>query len=215
MTEAQRNIVRIDEARIKDAASVLSRAFQNDPVFVYLIPDAATRETKSRYIFDMLVRYSVSKGEVYATSTNLEAVAVWLPHDRADMNFWNGIRHGGIPVLLHLSPACVVRQLNGSESMCSMHRSLATYRHKYLYLLGTQPHLQKKGYAGAVMRPMLAELDRESLPCYLDNTDEKNTVMYEHYGFTVIKEYKIPKTQVRIWAMVREPRRETMSDSAR
>ncbi len=197
--------VRIGKGRIKEAARVLSRAFQEDPVFDYFIPDPATRQAKSRYIFDMLVQYSVANGEVYASSMSPGAVAVWLPHNKVAMSLWNGVRNGGLPILLHLSPACLMRQLNASDCMCSTHDALAPYPHKYLYLLGSAPELRGKGYAGALMRPMLSALDVEGLPCYLDNTNVNNTAMYEHYGFRVIKEYAVPKTDVKIWAMMREP----------
>ncbi len=198
--------VRVGKAAIKDAASLLSKAFQDDPVFLYFIPDPEIRRAKSRSIFDMLVQYSVANGEVYASSTSFEAVAVWLPHNRVTMSFWNGLRNGGLSVLLHLSPACITRQLNASDEMCATHSALAPYPHKYLYLLGSRPELRGRGYASALMKPVLSALDGEGVQCYLDNTNEENMAMYQHYGFNVVKEYKVPKTDVKIWAMVREPR---------
>ncbi len=197
--------VRIDKAQIRDASLVLSKAFQDDPVFKYFVADPEVRRAKSHHIFNMLVQYSVKYGEVYANSATLEAVAVWLPHDKVTMSFWNGVRNGGLPNLFQLGPGCISRQLNASDTMCATHSALARYPHQYLYLLGSPPESRGKGYAGAVMRPMLARLDREGMPCYLDNTNAANMSMYQHYGFEVIKEYGVPKTNIRIWAMVRQP----------
>lgn len=202
---SEANIIHLDRAHIKKVASVLSKAFQDDPVFTYFIPDTETRRAKSHYVFETLVKYSILHGEIYATSPGFEAVAVWLPHNKVEMKFWNALRNGGLSILSHLGPVSVSRQLTTTNLMCATHKSLAPYPHQYLYLIGVEPGLQRKGYAGLLMRPMLARLDSERLPCYLDNTNEKNNAMYEHYGFKVIKEYQIPKTSVRVWAMVRKP----------
>ena len=45
-------------------------------LFAFFIPDASERKNKSHYIFEFLIRYGVLYGEAYATSSNLEGVAV-------------------------------------------------------------------------------------------------------------------------------------------
>jgi GNAT superfamily N-acetyltransferase len=203
MVQDRPAVRRIGREAVRIAAMVLSRAFQDDPVFAYFVPDEGERRAKSRYIMNMLVEYSVNCGEVTATS-GFEAVAVWLPHNRVEVGFWEGVRNGGLSALLHLGPACIRRQLNASDAMCRAHTELAPYPHCYLYLLGSEPLLRGKGYAGTLMRSMLARLDAQGTPAYLDNTNRKNTAMYEHYGFKAIREYTISGTDVLIWAMGRQ-----------
>jgi GNAT superfamily N-acetyltransferase len=65
--------------------------------------------------------------------------------------------------------------------------------------------LQGKGYASNLIKAMLNRADRDGLSCYLDNTNERNLPMYQHYGFRVIEEYKVPETGVSLWAMLRGP----------
>jgi len=200
------NPIRLDKSQVRAAAQVLSRAFYDDPVFSYLIPDALQRRNKLHHLFETMVRYSVSYGEVYATSPNLEGIAVWLPSDRVEMTSWQGIRSGGLSIILKLGLRSTLRQLSLYDSMCSTHKCHILSPHWYLYLLGVEPELMGKGYASNLVKVVLNRTDRESLVCYLDNTNEKNLPMYQHYGFRVVEEYKVPKSGVSLWAMLREPR---------
>jgi ribosomal protein S18 acetylase RimI-like enzyme len=55
--------------------------------------------------------------------------------------------------------------------------------HYYLFAIGVDPLAQGKGCAGDMMRGFLAKADAEGVPCYLENSNPKNTAMYEHLGF--------------------------------
>jgi ribosomal protein S18 acetylase RimI-like enzyme len=67
------------------------------------------------------------------------------------------------------------------------------------------PH-QGKGLARRLLTATFARLDREALPCFLETQSEDNVAIYEKYGFAVVEEGTIPETDVRHWAMLREPR---------
>lgn len=197
--------ITIHRSQVKAAAAVLARAFYNDPPLVYSIPDASKRSTKSHYIFETFIRYSVSCGEVYATSQNLEGVAVWLPSDKVEMNFRQGLQNGWLSILLNLGLRTTLRQQAISNSMGAAHKRSISSPHWYLFFLGVEPELQGKGYAAKLMKPMLSRADRDGFTCYLDNTNEKNLPLYRHFGFKVVEEYKIPESSISVWAMLRGP----------
>jgi GNAT superfamily N-acetyltransferase len=198
------NLVRVEKSQVRAASEVLSRAFHDDPLFSSFIPDPLQRKNKLHYLLEMLVHYSVSYGEVYATSQNFEGVAVWLPSDRVEMTIWRGIRSGGTSIIINLGVRSTFRQLSVSDLMCSIHKRHIASPHWYLYLVGVEPTLLGKRYASNLVKAMLSRTDREGLACYLDNTNEKNLPMYQHFGFKVIEEYEVPKTGVNLWAMLRE-----------
>jgi hypothetical protein len=52
---------------------------------------------------------------------------------------------------------------------------------------------------------MLARFDKAALPCYLETQKEENVNLYQHFGFSVIKESIIPGTSITIWLMLRKP----------
>ncbi len=147
--------IRLDKSQVRAAAKVLSRAFYDDPLFTYFIPDALQRRNKLHHVFETLVRYSVSYGEVYATSPNLEGIAVWLPSDRVEMTLWRGIRNGGLSIILNLGLRSTFRQLSVSDLMCSIHKCHILSPHWYLYLVGVEPELRGKGYASNLVKAVL------------------------------------------------------------
>ena len=45
------------------------------------------------------------------------------------------------------------------------------------------------------MKPMLEVCDQEAMQCYLETNKESNVSLYEHYGFSLMKEELIPKNK--------------------
>lgn len=52
---------------------------------------------------------------------------------------------------------------------------------------------------------MLGFLDEEKMVSYLETNKQSNVTLYQHYGFDLMKEERIPKTPVIHYAMVRDP----------
>jgi ribosomal protein S18 acetylase RimI-like enzyme len=202
MTDGLNSLVRLERSQIKPAGAMLARAFYDDPFSVYLIPDGSRRGKLLPYIFEFSTRFGVLYGEVYTTSPNLEGVAVWLPSEKADMTLWRVMRNGGLSLLPKLGWD-LIQRLPALNSISSLRKRHAPFRHWYLLLLGVDPLFQGKGYAGNLLRAMLARLDEEHLPCYLETQNGKNVSIYQHYGFKVVAEVLVPGTEIALWAMLR------------
>lgn len=198
------NLVRLEKSQVPAASELLSRAFYDDPLFSSFIPDPLQRKKKLHYLLETIVQYSVTYGEVYATSPNFEGVSVWLPSDRVDMTLWRGLRSGGLSIIIHLGVRSTINQLNDSDFICSVHKRHIDSPHWYLYLLGVDPALRGQGYASKLVKPVLVRTERKGMACWLDNTNENNLPLYQHYGFRVIEEYEIPRTGVKIWGMLKD-----------
>jgi ribosomal protein S18 acetylase RimI-like enzyme len=203
MADDSTGLLRLTMAEVKLAAEVLARAFQDYTVSVYFAPDEAERRKRQPFMFRSLVRSGVKYGEVYATSSKMEGVAVWFSPDSRRESFWDYIVSGQF----------LKQWLEGSV-MLAMQKALAEYaaavrarcvssRHWYLQLLGVDPAYQGQGCAGRLLRPMLARADTEGVPCFLETQAEKNVALYEHFGFRVAEEGIIPGSSVKSWAMVR------------
>ena len=204
MTNDLSTLVRLGKPDIKPAAKVLARAFQEQPIFVYFIPDASKRRDKLHHVFEKAVRYGVLYGEVYATSPNLEGVAIWLPSETADMTLWRLIRVGMFSLFFRLGGGFIVRGLRIADFLSSVQQRYAPSRYWLFQFLGIDPEQQGKGYAGTLVKAMLSRIDEEHLPCYLDTEEEENVPLYQRYGFRVVEELTIPGTDIRLWAMLRE-----------
>ena len=173
-----KNLMRLRKAHVKPASEVLSRAFQNDPLPAYFFPDAAGREERQANVYQLLVRYGVRYGDSYATSPNMEGIAVWLPSERTDMPLWRMMLSGTLPLMLNLHKEDVARMRYFSGYVSAVHKRFAPFRHWYLQIIGIDPKFQGKGYASKLLQPMLARMDCEGSPCYLETQSEKNVSLW-------------------------------------
>jgi GNAT superfamily N-acetyltransferase len=192
------NLVRLNKSKVKPAAEMMARAFQDDPLSVYFIPDVYERKTKLPFVFQSLMRCGLSYGEVYATSLNLEGATVWFPSDKVDEALWRNTRSDKV------GKETESRQRAFGDYATSVHERHAPFAHWYLLLLGVDPIYQGKGYASILLRTMFARIDKEGLPCYLETQTEKNVSIYQHHGFKIVEEFIVPGSQVTTWAMLRE-----------
>jgi len=198
------NLVRLTKAQVKPAAEMMARAFQDYPLMAYFFPDAAERMEKSAYDFESLIRYGLLYGEVYATSPSLEGAAVWLPSEKIHRTLWRRIRSGGLSILFKSGKSAASRQRSFVDYVVSIHKRCAPLAYRYLQLIGVDPVHQGKGYSSTLLRAMFARLDKEHMPSFLETHAEKNVAIYQHHGFRVVEESKVPGSGLTTWAMLRD-----------
>ena len=198
-------LISISKAEAKQGAEVLARAFFNYPLLKYFYPDNLKREKITYYFVASSVFSATRYGEVYTTSINMEGVAVWVLSDRYPRSMMDSIRSIPLSISYGLFRHGVYKMKAVGDHIDSVKERLAPPRHMFLQTLGVDPQHQGKGYAGKLMKPMLARLDEDKVPCYLETLDEKNVGLYEHFGFKLIDESVIPGTPLTSWAMLREP----------
>lgn len=199
-----KDLVRIDKTGIGQAAAALTSAFFNYPVMEYLFPSVAERGKGLPYLFEYYLYYSVRYGEVYATSANMEGIAIWLTSDNYRLSFFRLLRAIPLMVIYHMGSIANERMKKTDGYMDNQHQRLLSRPHWYLGTLGVVPEKQGKGYAGKLLNPMLGRADHDCLSCYLETQLEARVGLYEHFGFQVIGKSTIPGTGITNWAMVRD-----------
>jgi len=203
MNTDSQGLVGLNKSDIKRAADMLSRAFWNYPVSIYAYPDELVRGKRLPYFFQYVLHYCTRYGEVYTTSDEMEGIAIWLPSDNYPMTFWKLLRSVPLPVFFGLGWESGQRMKSFGDYIDSVHKRLAPYKHWFLQTIAVDPQFQGKGYAGKLLIPMLARMDEERLPCYLETIDEANVSLYEHFDFKVVEKSVVPKTNLTNWAMLR------------
>ncbi len=200
------NLIRLTKKEVKAAGDMLARAFIDEPYEVYLTPNESKRKKRLIHSFRFMVKYLVLYGEVYATSSNLEGIAGWLPSRAALDSTWRVIRCGGIGLLFRVGIAYSRKQLALQKLFLQKETQYAPFPHYYLIPLGVDPIFQGKGFASKLMKPMLAWLDKNQLPSYLETELEKNVLMYQHFGYEIVEKGTILDTDVTYWCMLRKPK---------
>ncbi|MCE5259315.1 MAG: hypothetical protein LLG44_09720, partial [Chloroflexi bacterium] len=94
-----RTVIPLDAARTKQAGALLARAFDGDPTYVMVIPDALKRTELLTWLFTGVVRHALRRGTVHTTS-EMEGLACWLPPANVHMTFWDTARAGLLPTPL-------------------------------------------------------------------------------------------------------------------
>ncbi|MCK5341794.1 MAG: GNAT family N-acetyltransferase [Candidatus Heimdallarchaeota archaeon] len=153
------------------------------------------------------IRYCMRFGEVFTTSPKLEGIALWQLKDprekRQDDPLSLFINWINFALAVALGEA-LERVQSFYGYTLSTHYELLPSLHWYFFIIGVDPNFQRKGFASRLITPMLARIDKEQLPCYLDTNNEKNVGIYQHFGFKVLKKYQIPGSNVMNWSMLRE-----------
>jgi len=182
-------------------AKALGRAFADDPLFDWLVPDAEKRHEMLPGWFKLGFDKLFKRRETYTTDDHAGA-AIW-----AAPGEWK------------TKPLEMLSMIPGSIRIVGlgpMRRLITTFNaiekqhpeepHWYLEGLGTDPPKQRQGVGAALMKPVLERCDAEGLPAYLETQKERNVPYYRSHGFEVTKEMDLPKDGPHLWLMWREPR---------
>ncbi len=180
-------------------ASTLARAFQNEPTFSYIVPDAGKRRMALDRTFPTFVRDDMAKGVAYATP-GFEAVTLWRAPGQAHDGIWDTIRL--LPTFVSALRSGLFR---GERVARFINHHLPKVPVWYLHFAGCDPAHQGKGMGGAAIRAGLARADEDGLPAYLETADPKNLGLYTALGFEPVHEWDVPGGP-HFWGMRRKPR---------
>ncbi|CAM5668594.1 N-acetyltransferase [Streptomyces avidinii] len=185
-------------------ASLLARAFADDPVMTWMIPDAADRERRIARYFRLAQRQQRPRaGGVRVAATGdgrLLAAALWSGPGR-----WKPSALRELAALPHYARAFGLRGLpRAGEVDNAMHEAHPRTPHWYLPSVGTDPGLQGTGVGTALLRQQLAACDRLGQPAYLESSKASNVPFYERLGFRVTGELRLPEGGPVIWPMWRD-----------
>jgi len=192
----------LSEPDVANAARVLARSFPDDPMIRYVFLDEPEAERKMLLLFKVIVRYGLTYGEVYAPSSNIEGVAIW---HTSDNNIWDQAKLeecGLSEFSSQVSPAVMEKIVLLDDFAISRKKMNVPFRHWYLAFIGVDPEHHGKGFASALIKPMLERIDRENMPCYLETATEKNAAIYGHLGFKLIEKVLVPGTNVYLYTML-------------
>lgn len=161
---------------------VLAKAFADDPVVLWLIPDG---QGVAR-MFSTLAAHVHAQPTLAFQEGRAVACALWdppghQPTDEDQLAAVNGFVESMGDRIGHGMTL---------EETFAKHRP--TEPHWYLAQVGTDPAAQGLGFGGALLKAGLAAVDTDGLPTYLESSKESNVPLYEKYGFAVTSEITLP-----------------------
>jgi ribosomal protein S18 acetylase RimI-like enzyme len=192
------------KADVGELGRTLGRAFFDDPVSVWLLPDVNARFAGLSRLFATMTRHhhlAAGGVEVACDGPEIGAAALWDPP-----NQWRESRRAQlaqIPTFLRVFGFRTARARSAQEMMKTLHPEEP---HWYLAVIGSDPSVRGRGFGQVLMRSRLERCDAEYCPAYLESSKPENVPYYERFGFTVTGEVVLPDGGPTIWPMWRNPR---------
>jgi GNAT superfamily N-acetyltransferase len=183
---------------IRQAAATLGRAFADDPVMLWMMPDG---ERIQRLFEALLQHLHVRNGstELAESDGRVTGVAVWDPP---------GYRPSPLQVgrfAVSVIRAMGKRATYGQALEETFERFRPKQPHWYLAHLGTDPDAQGTGVGTRLLRSRLDRCDARGEPAYLESSKHANVPFYERFGFVVREEVTLPRNGPTCWTMWRDP----------
>lgn len=187
------------------ATKVLAAAFFNYPMFAFYFPDVKKRTKYLPWYLGNVLNCALRYGAVY-TTPDVAGVIFTLPPGHTRISQWEYIQNGFLLTSLVMGLRDFQQSNFCEEFVGNIHEELMKNRpHVYLWGLVVDPAQKAKGIGTALLQPVLAKADEQKMPVYLETHDENNVAYYQKHGFNLIRSDRIPKYNLPIWCMVREP----------
>ena len=185
------------------AADAIARGFQDNEVWMWLLPDDRVRARVERRQYRSVVRHifvSRRSGWISLRDDGEAAGGVlWYPPGTKRHSFRETLAES-IPFL----PAGLPHLGKATRLQRMVVSNWPKEPHWYLSVLSVSPESQRQGHGGALLEPGLAKADRQGVGCWLETQRESNIPFYARFGFKLLKELEI-EPEVRLWLMWRPP----------
>jgi len=185
---------------VPQLASVLARAFYDDPALAWVLPDDARRMHIAERGFELYLRKLwFPQDESYTTDTVVGA-AVWEVPGQWKVGVVQQL--GLLPAMVVIYGRLLPRLMRAIAALESNHPQ---EHHYYLPFVGVDPEWVGRGLGTALLRPILDRCDQQGVPAYLEATTPRNRALYERHGFEVTEEFSLGKDSPPLWRMWRKP----------
>jgi GNAT superfamily N-acetyltransferase len=162
---------------VEALSHALAAAFEDDPIFGWLLPDAGRYER-------LVLFFALEVGDVILpsgtawTSGDGTGACLELPPGGWRLPLRTQARHA--PEFARVFGRSLPQAL---VTITKMERKHLREPHFYVPYVGVAPEGQGAGLGTMLLRRTLARADAEGLPTYLEATSERNAALYERLGF--------------------------------
>ena len=197
--------VRLSPEHLVEEAAVMGRAVADDPLFVYVLPDAQQPAAGVPMMVEMFLRIGLAHGEVWVTPPPIRGVACWLSpaHPTITAEDRNAAGWSGVGAAWGREAVDRYQAFIGARDGAV--GSLAPESHWHLAWLGVEPGHQGQGIGSTLVRRMTTRADAEGMACWLFTFASRNVLIYEHLGFHVTLDTNLPSSGLRLWVMAHPP----------
>jgi GNAT superfamily N-acetyltransferase len=198
------DLVDAHRARTEERSQVvnaLCRAFFEDRVYRWIIPDDDERRLSATIFYRRFVEACWAHGEVYAAGSGAGA-ALWVPPGEQLVGEGEAEAFSRELVESAGDDACSARMAELLDMLDEHHPAEPCW---HLTFMGVDPAAQSQGIGSALLATVLARADRDDTSAYLEASCPENRRLYERHGFLTTRELTVSDCPP-IYAMCRAPK---------
>jgi ribosomal protein S18 acetylase RimI-like enzyme len=197
-------VVPLTAKKIRDAVSMLSRAFWDYPESVHLSnSEFRRRRVLPAYMADECRTAVGCESGLMAVSGAEVRGALYMRPESYPVPWRQEVSQA-----IRLSPTLPWTATSLPEILRNRTAQRAGHPkepHFYIKVLGTDPEVQGSGIGSALLTHVVARADAAGLGCYLTTATKENVTWYARFGFGVTEEFNPTRTWPRVWRLWRDP----------
>jgi ribosomal protein S18 acetylase RimI-like enzyme len=183
-------LYRLNKTHIPAASKALAEAFLEDGLVLRICPEEENRERAIEPVFRFSASTAVRSGEAWATSPDLEGVALWQYSWRMFFPPWSWFTFGGFDIYRNLSRKGYRELMRVSDRIDRARASVAPDRYLYLSSLGVRPEFRRKGLATALVADRIRAAEKDGVPTIVETNTPEALAFYESVGFRSLKTFR-------------------------
>lgn len=196
------NLEKLSIIQIKTAATIFAKAMMNDDLHVFFFPNIESRFDKLKSLYEY--KLNLQHRNCVTASVNLEGLAIW--EAPGEQHSGLSIREiiNGFKLIWKCGISPLVRMIKYQIWASRTRDQLIEQPYWYLDVVIVNPEHQGKGFASLLIKPILQEAEKNHQAVYLETQNKNNIQIYERYGFLLIKEVKLPHTDIIQYCMKKD-----------
>lgn len=184
------------------AAEALARAFHDDPMMAYLVPDEDRRRRMLPAYFRSVVELAGRRGSlnVATRGSKVEGALIAMPPGTYPLPVLPQLTQ--FRTMIASGPTAILRNFRDLPPIDARRPKVSYW---YVMYLGVRPESQGKRCGATLLSHALSRADGERLPSYLVTMKQANVDYYQRFGFGVREELRMGKHGPATWTLFREP----------
>jgi GNAT superfamily N-acetyltransferase len=169
------NAQKKDKTRIIE---ILCQSFQNDPQINYILGCNGNKNKKLMRLMAYSFEFGLANGKV-EISEDKNSVAIWKSSNSKKMTI--NLFYESILFFFAFG-------WSGIKRISAMEKKIAAFYpdktiFNYLWILGTNPNEQGKGYGTAILSKAINKYEQDKVPLYLETSTDSNLKYYQRKRF--------------------------------
>lgn len=178
-------LLKLDKSYVNRVGNLLADSFMDNPLMVYFFPDELIRAKILPKIYRSVADITMTLGNVYTTSENLEGVIGVMDNKKRviNLNIIGVIIKAlfiNLPSLKYISVIDIIKK---SKNISMNNYPDNIDKCLYIEMVAVDRRYRGQKYMSKLIRSVLENARNDKSYCILQTETEENVMKYEHLGF--------------------------------